>query len=456
MVEIKYSKEGAKNYLILPCPDGKEEDFQIKMMERGNLQLCVPCKLRHMNGQVFLYYDITSKVSMKNYRNGKKWTREQIVSLLVGIDSAQGELQKYLLMEKYLILIPELIFYDYESKSFLFLFYPSDEESQFKFETLLEYLLDNMDHQDEKMANIMYEMFEEAESGVFTIQRLVKKLDYSDQEISIYSGKTMTSIPEGMGTEELAPSLQQGLDSDRNGANFERIKGREELDSQKREGNRHSKYYMILLVIAIITEVGIWSVYLLLHCSRTEELILVTVSIVVGIMGVVTAYLLFKEKALQRRKEYYDESLVKFRESDYVSQNQPQLKEVTMKDFLYKSASVEKEMLQESDETTFFEPDLVQENKLYALDKKNKVHISLDSLPCTIGKAAEMVDYSIKDNSVSRMHAKIERQNGRFILTDLNSTNGTFVNGLQMTPNEQVEIERGDEIRFGKMRYSFR
>lgn len=55
-------------------------------------------------------------------------------------------------------------------------------------------------------------------------------------------------------------------------------------------------------------------------------------------------------------------------------------------------------------------------------------------------------DILIEDPSVSREHATIERKDGRFILEDLKSTNGTFING------ESVDVRilnHGDKIRVG-------
>jgi len=55
-------------------------------------------------------------------------------------------------------------------------------------------------------------------------------------------------------------------------------------------------------------------------------------------------------------------------------------------------------------------------------------------------------DILIEDSSVSREHAAIERKDGRFILEDLKSTNGTFING------ESVDVRilsHGDKIRVG-------
>jgi S1-C subfamily serine protease len=54
-----------------------------------------------------------------------------------------------------------------------------------------------------------------------------------------------------------------------------------------------------------------------------------------------------------------------------------------------------------------------------------------------------------KDLEVSGRHAEIHLIQGRYALHDLNSTNGTIVNGTQLPSGGTIEIKRGDRIRFG-------
>lgn len=81
--------------------------------------------------------------------------------------------------------------------------------------------------------------------------------------------------------------------------------------------------------------------------------------------------------------------------------------------------------------------------------------ISLAKLPCILGKMPECSDVVLQDKSVSRMHAKIFEENGELYLQDLNSTNGSFLNGLQLETNEILKIKVGDEIGFGNLRYRY-
>ncbi|HEX2271790.1 MAG TPA: sigma 54-interacting transcriptional regulator [Pyrinomonadaceae bacterium] len=58
----------------------------------------------------------------------------------------------------------------------------------------------------------------------------------------------------------------------------------------------------------------------------------------------------------------------------------------------------------------------------------------------------------IADASVSRRHSRIEMQEGAFVITDLESLNGTFVNDL---PIKSRILEHGDRLRIGESQFVF-
>jgi smad nuclear-interacting protein 1 len=51
--------------------------------------------------------------------------------------------------------------------------------------------------------------------------------------------------------------------------------------------------------------------------------------------------------------------------------------------------------------------------------------------------------------SCSKMHAKIKLVDKQPLLTDMNSTNGTFVNGTRVKPATHAPLKDHDTIRFG-------
>ena len=54
-----------------------------------------------------------------------------------------------------------------------------------------------------------------------------------------------------------------------------------------------------------------------------------------------------------------------------------------------------------------------------------------------------------KDLDVSGRHAEIHAIQGRYALHDLNSRNGSFVNGMRLDAGASIEIEHGDRLKFG-------
>ncbi|NUM79839.1 FHA domain-containing protein [bacterium] len=68
----------------------------------------------------------------------------------------------------------------------------------------------------------------------------------------------------------------------------------------------------------------------------------------------------------------------------------------------------------------------------------------------TIGRAFDNT-VSVDDASVSRHHAAIRWKKGMMYLTDMNSTNGTWVNGEKLTDNYFYELNYLDEVKIGNI-----
>lgn len=55
------------------------------------------------------------------------------------------------------------------------------------------------------------------------------------------------------------------------------------------------------------------------------------------------------------------------------------------------------------------------------------------------------------DAGVSRRHAIISYTNGTYLIEDLGSANGTFVNGRQLAPQAPTMLSSGDELKCGTL-----
>ena len=108
-------------------------------------------------------------------------------------------------------------------------------------------------------------------------------------------------------------------------------------------------------------------------------------------------------------------------------------------------------------ETSVLGPDVRPAAGLYGTGNCRGEQISLAELPCVVGKMQEYVEQVLVDGSVSRMHARfsLDRE-GNMTVRDLNSTNGTWLNGERLQPNESRKLRQGDHLRFGRMEFVFR
>lgn len=82
--------------------------------------------------------------------------------------------------------------------------------------------------------------------------------------------------------------------------------------------------------------------------------------------------------------------------------------------------------------------------------KKFLSNPSLD-MTVTIGrvKANNESDISFQSDKVSSKHAKLERRQGKLYITDLQSTNGTYVNGKKVEAETRAQLEEGDLVLLG-------
>jgi len=66
--------------------------------------------------------------------------------------------------------------------------------------------------------------------------------------------------------------------------------------------------------------------------------------------------------------------------------------------------------------------------------------------PITLGRSAENT-IPLEDDQASRRHARIDPQGGAWVLEDLGSRNGTFVNGQRI--GQAVRLQAGDQVQMG-------
>lgn len=94
------------------------------------------------------------------------------------------------------------------------------------------------------------------------------------------------------------------------------------------------------------------------------------------------------------------------------------------------------------------------------------LYISRDDLPISLERRADLVlgrnegnvsadldltPYGAQEKGVSRHHARLNGVGAPPTLMDLDSYNGTFINGERLTPGRSYTLKSSDEIRLGRL-----
>lgn len=72
-----------------------------------------------------------------------------------------------------------------------------------------------------------------------------------------------------------------------------------------------------------------------------------------------------------------------------------------------------------------------------------------------IGGRNDLADGQLQAPGISRNHARITRQEGVYYIEDLNSRNGTYLNGDLLSYKQKYRIKPGDHLRFAREEYVF-
>lgn len=74
--------------------------------------------------------------------------------------------------------------------------------------------------------------------------------------------------------------------------------------------------------------------------------------------------------------------------------------------------------------------------------------VLLKEFPFTLGRARDC-SLVLDENGVSRLHARLEYAHEQVMLTDLGSTNGTYVNNQRIEPHKPRRLKSGDNLNLG-------
>lgn len=387
MFVSEYVRNCNCNYLRSRLENKPEEKrYQYCILNRGGIRHLLPGSLRYINGEAYLYYDVSSRQNVRQLFETKTIRRSWVKDFLWGVKQMMGELDRFLLEEQCILWSPEYLFQDLEKNDFYFLYVPYYKEEP-GLMNFMNFLVERIDYEDENLVDFIYAVYEQVRlSGLEYLRKHIHEAWEALERKEIEAKKNV----------EAEPEKHQAVSEAQREENM-----KPEPQVQKRG-------------------MGIWAG----RRKRQKE----------------------REDYRERMRDKLQgmKPLAVCEETVYTEKSETRFKE-----------EFEEEGTEEYGKTIYIEDTpLRKEPGLYKTD--GEMVMMITEFPFLIGKKKEDVSLVINDYSVSRLHARITEEEGVCYIEDLNSTNGTFKNGLRLQPYEKRKLEREDELKFGKTEYVYR
>lgn len=431
MREIEFVNDLCCNYLVIRYEE-EEEDFALRMMTQNTSASFLPIELRRLNGETFLYYNISGMQNMEVLFGEKQVDREIFQDFMWQLHGAIEESRELFLPGDGICLRPAALFRELGTGQWKFTYIPVLGENetgsmQQERESLAEFLVMHMDYEDRELTESVYRFYEEISEGANIL--------WGNLFLETYAGEKQEQEKDVSLSEEAAAPVEG--EEVKGASETEEVSEAEDWEEKRWEaegsGGR-TPLYMLLCAAIVMTLVSGW--------------------IRPGILPYGAAICIFLAAVLfvgrRRRKELCGRT-------EYIAWD---TKDTMPEEVFYKSADEKKEHEEKEDaaidRTVYMDIENRQERKLYGIGKCRRQKIFLERLPCLVGKDKSLTDHVIEDPTVSRMHAKFSVEEETVWMQDLNSTNGTYHNGMRLKPHEKVALETEDEIGFGQMQFVFR
>ncbi len=419
-MKVSYRREMKHNYMIIE-PDTQELcGYLCQMLEFNAIEGLLRFRMRQVDGEARFYYEITSRQPLSLLLENQPVKYDQIRNLVLGIAGALSQMERYLLPENCVILKPEYIYVEPEQfRVWLCLVPGISRNFPEDCGRLLEYLLSKVDHQDKAGVLLAYGMYQESRKENYGLQDLLRQVEHCGRDLepefenrkkpesgsrpkSESGSRKVTGA--GSGKEEQTETEAHGPQRGMLSRQREQVPDRQDLQKSPYGGgrNRFANWWRQRFL-------------------KPEEA-----------PAQVPWEIMFYEDEENDPSPAVPRSST---EPQLPAAVQPGQDTVLLADL----SPVGGERLR----------------GLYPLDEAEE-EIVLSYYPFIIGKQENLVDYLLQKETVSRLHLRIDREGDKYLIKDLNSTNGTVVSGYMLEANEAVELHIGEEVSIAGHRYQFK
>lgn len=400
-MEIEYRRTWNQSFMLV-TGHVEEEGYELRMLKHNAVTGLLPVEDVKETGEFRFCYDITGKKSLECYLENNALDLVMIKKILENLIHLCREMEHYLLKEEKILLKEDMIFMDSREEQFYFCYYPNKEgELREEFANLIEDMLPQLDHENRESTEKIYAIYEKTREENYSLLKL-QELFFATEEKN--GGEIWQEYKEvkneTAGIEPVAANPQNPKKSD--------------------------KIVPLKKLILQALEKGISLLHLDKLSRKKKE---------ISMPAIPVPFIKKKQKesAQERNKIHLSEH-----RKMGASEKDPAYP--MEQDRVYLSGQRE---------------EAITGARLIYLGGGEERDFVVDKDIFLIGTDASAVDGVLKSRAAGEIQAKITRAENTYYIEDMNSANGTLVNGEILIYKEVRRLEEGDRITFADISYRF-
>lgn len=414
-----------RSYLVIVDETQEELAYMRQMLTYNRIPGIASCQKGLYNNDTVLKYDITNMKSLDKMYESGQMTFEQLRFLLGNINNIIVRGRAFLFEDEGYLLSPNNIFMNIEDNTINLIYVPFRMEKEVidevygRYYSLADFFLDKINHKDEGAVSIAYQFYRMSKEPLFSLDAFMAIVEKEKQTDSDFKNSERMKVTTG-NTRPITYSYDEPEEVVDNSAEDERV---------------NYKFSIFLFLLLIVALGGHYCIPAIKQYSYQMIIIEAAVAILflISLTKNIIAFVKRKRQDIEMPGEIV--TLEEFWSGDEETQ-------------FFSNGNLGDE------ETQFFDEEQQPQHFIKWNESGNTRTREIKNSENIIGKKYEEVDLCISDPTISRRHARITIDKKGMWLQDLDSTNGTYVDGNRLLAGENVKIDTSSEIRFGKVEVS--
>ena len=480
---MEIRKEGVHNYLVCSFTENQYYlSTEYPVLKYNQPAYFLPIQVREVDGSRSIYFEVTGRCSLMDSGRNQGFSYEDCHRILKDFYELIKDVERYMLSLDQVSFRKDMIYINSEHHLQWMYLPQKNPQMQKDLEELFLWILSVLDYRDKKALDLIYRFFHELKKEGLTrllLEEFISKNSSASEKVS-------------KGLVELTPDYPVGEDdqSTDQAPGIPGVYACEVKGDEDRPVSFPRRFLSVLLLLIMIADVFILAgfIYLIILKGATVPLTAGFIADLLLFMLLQHIYVrihrvdrqkgktgdqkgktaVHKRKAKDYKRKPDDDNSREIREKAVFSYNTPREAEDKRKMASHEVISdtynnkrghnvfEELESYWEKGSETVLLSRGEEVERAYLQDTRSDSNIEIKIYPFYIGSEEGLNQLSLKNRAVSRQHAVIFKEEDSYYIEDLDSRNGTKVEGMQVDPARPQRIIDGSRIEWADEVWEFR